>query len=237
MSSSDELSVVFSLGGAVIAAACVVYVAASLAAELCSGLRLPRPHVGAGSLLSFIGAGLAVTAPGRATPAHGHQSGPMAMERDGEASERRSPPSARERLSRPPAPPWSEPTGFTPPRLLGRTGEVSTSPGDGVRPHEEPRRRGHRPPDRPAGRQSVVAHDGGDAGGSKRSRVAPERVQVKPGDSLWSIAADVLGTADPARIARYWPRIHRANRQVIGANPNLIFPGQILELPAEEAST
>jgi LysM domain len=53
---------------------------------------------------------------------------------------------------------------------------------------------------------------------------------VKPGDTLWSIAAIALGTNDPSAIARYWPRIHHANPS-IGPDPRLIFPGQLLELP------
>jgi nucleoid-associated protein YgaU len=56
---------------------------------------------------------------------------------------------------------------------------------------------------------------------------------VREGDTLWSIAAVTLRTEDAQRIARYWPRIHRANRTLIGRNPNLIFPGQVLRLPAE----
>jgi nucleoid-associated protein YgaU len=56
---------------------------------------------------------------------------------------------------------------------------------------------------------------------------------VERGDTLWDIAAQVLATSDRARIARYWPELHRANRDVIGANPSLIFPGQILRLPPE----
>jgi nucleoid-associated protein YgaU len=58
---------------------------------------------------------------------------------------------------------------------------------------------------------------------------------VLPGDTLWSIAAERLGTDDIRRIARYWPRIHRANREVIGPNPDLLRPGQVLELPPEHA--
>ena len=60
---------------------------------------------------------------------------------------------------------------------------------------------------------------------------APHR--VRSGETLWSIAADALGTADLRRIARYWPKIHRHNRDVIGSNPDRIFPGQLLQLPTE----
>lgn len=58
---------------------------------------------------------------------------------------------------------------------------------------------------------------------------------VMPGETLWSIAAERLRTQDMRRIARYWPRIHRANRDEIGPNPDLIRPGQVLELPPEQA--
>lgn len=58
---------------------------------------------------------------------------------------------------------------------------------------------------------------------------------VLPGETLWSIAAERLRTDDVRRIARYWPRIHRANRDEIGPNPDLIRPGQVLELPPEHA--
>jgi LysM domain len=73
----------------------------------------------------------------------------------------------------------------------------------------------------PSGKRSTGAHDA-------------SRYTVKPGDKLWSIAGAVLATEDAARIARYWPRIHRANRAVIGSNPDLIHPGQVLVLPPEQ---
>jgi hypothetical protein len=59
----------------------------------------------------------------------------------------------------------------------------------------------------------------------------PTRVQVAPGDTLWSIAADVLETQDPRPIARFWPRIYRINRAVIGPDPSRIVPGQVFRLP------
>lgn len=54
---------------------------------------------------------------------------------------------------------------------------------------------------------------------------------VLPGDTLWGIAAKVLRTDDLRAIARYWPRIHQENRDVIGANPDLLRPGMVLSLP------
>jgi nucleoid-associated protein YgaU len=56
---------------------------------------------------------------------------------------------------------------------------------------------------------------------------------VRAGDTLWSIAAKELRTEELPRIARYWPRIHRLNRAVIGPDPSKIFAGQVLYLPEE----
>lgn len=62
------------------------------------------------------------------------------------------------------------------------------------------------------------------------STAAP--VVVAPGDSLWSIAAAHLPSdAGPQRIAREWPRWYGANRAVVGADPALIRPGQVLHAP------
>ena len=52
------------------------------------------------------------------------------------------------------------------------------------------------------------------------------------GDSLWSIAAGRLSpTASDQEIDREWRSIYALNRALIGSNPSLIFPGQVLELP------
>jgi nucleoid-associated protein YgaU len=59
-----------------------------------------------------------------------------------------------------------------------------------------------------------------------------QEVVVKRGDTLWGIAARHLppGASD-AEIHREWQRWYEANRQVIGDDPNLILPGQILTPP------
>ena len=59
---------------------------------------------------------------------------------------------------------------------------------------------------------------------------------VQPGDCLWRIARGALATrggTEPSsvEIAQYWPIIYEANRTVIGDDPNLIFPGQMLQIP------
>ena len=62
-----------------------------------------------------------------------------------------------------------------------------------------------------------------------------ETYEVRLGDTLWDIAERVLKTDDPARIARFWPKLHRANLETLGKDPNRIFPGQILRLPTERS--
>ena len=58
-------------------------------------------------------------------------------------------------------------------------------------------------------------------------------VTVRAGDSLWSICAAELGPlASDVDIALAWPRLYQANRDVIGGDPGLLLPGQVLRLPA-----
>lgn len=57
-------------------------------------------------------------------------------------------------------------------------------------------------------------------------------VTVRPGDSLWRIAARHLPAgASDAEIAAAWPLWYEANRTVIGSDPGLIHPGQVLAPP------
>lgn len=58
---------------------------------------------------------------------------------------------------------------------------------------------------------------------------APDTYVVRPGDSLWSIARahpDATGAVEGR-----WRAIWRANRDVVGDDPDLILPGQALRLP------
>jgi nucleoid-associated protein YgaU len=56
---------------------------------------------------------------------------------------------------------------------------------------------------------------------------------VKTGDSLWTLAAAELGPGASAEaVAARWPEWYAANRQVIGSDPDLILPGQVLRIPA-----
>jgi nucleoid-associated protein YgaU len=57
-------------------------------------------------------------------------------------------------------------------------------------------------------------------------------VVVRSGDSLWTIAAGALGPeASDVEIALEWPRWFEANKAAIGANPDVLLPGQILRSP------
>ena len=65
-----------------------------------------------------------------------------------------------------------------------------------------------------------------------RNATSTDRITVRPGDSLWSIAASRLGAGTPAaRIRQEWPRWYTANRRLIGPDPNLIRPGTSLRVP------
>jgi nucleoid-associated protein YgaU len=60
---------------------------------------------------------------------------------------------------------------------------------------------------------------------------APE-VVVGPGDTLWGLAARHLPPGSPASaVAAAWPRWYRANREVIGPDPDLLAVGLVLQMP------
>lgn len=73
----------------------------------------------------------------------------------------------------------------------------------------------------------------GDAGGDADAP-PPRTVVVQKGDTLWSLTDDVLGPGpdDPALLAEAWPLLHEQNRDVIGEDPDLLVPGQVLTVPA-----
>ena len=138
------------------------------------------------------------------------------------------------------------PAGKGLPTAAAARGGPTSSGGDTSTRHEDRRSpSGSHDPDTP----SVVAGSpGGSSEGSSSDRKVRPREgsnssgisnacdrshHVQSGDTLWSIAADTLKTSDLRRIARYWPKIHRHNLEVIGRNPDLLFPGQVLQLPPE----
>ena len=60
---------------------------------------------------------------------------------------------------------------------------------------------------------------------------AAHAVVVRPGDSLWRIARDRLPGAPDAEVAAAVAAVYRANRPVIGPDPDRVEPGQHLVFP------
>lgn len=66
-------------------------------------------------------------------------------------------------------------------------------------------------------------------------RPAAGTATVRPGDSLWSLAASRLPAgASATAVATECRRLYQLNRAVIGDDPDLIEPGQRLALPPGE---
>ncbi len=69
----------------------------------------------------------------------------------------------------------------------------------------------------------------------RRDEVAPDdavEVVVRRGDTLWSIAARHLGPhPSEAEVAHAWPAWFDTNRAVVGDDPDLLLPGQVLRAP------
>ncbi|GII99346.1 hypothetical protein Slu03_17240 [Sediminihabitans luteus] len=72
----------------------------------------------------------------------------------------------------------------------------------------------------------------GDGSAGASGARAGNEVVVLRGDTLWAIAARALpaGASDQA-VAAASTRWFEANRDVIGTDPDLILPGQVLRAP------
>lgn len=58
------------------------------------------------------------------------------------------------------------------------------------------------------------------------------RLLVRPGDTLWHLAARGVPPGAPAAVVcRAVDLLHRRNREVIGPDPDLLIPGQRLVVP------
>lgn len=76
--------------------------------------------------------------------------------------------------------------------------------------------------------------DPGNGGPGTAETFHPETgdVVVRNGDTLWGIVAEALGPySSDVDVALAWPQWYSANRTTIGADPNLILPGQVLHAP------
>ena len=122
---------------------------------------------------------------------------------------------------RPSLSPYAQPYGTPPPNISAEPAVPPT-----IQPQAE--------------HQSLSPFFGGQREGAPSREVAPasrnhttrSSHQVVVGDSLWSIASHELSDdASPPEILEYSLRIHSANLDVMGDNPNILYPGQTLTLP------
>ena len=122
---------------------------------------------------------------------------------------------------------------FLPPARTGpgRVPEIRADPPAAREPQAAPS--SSTPPRPPEGPTPTPPPPRPDPATRPRETAARERrVEVRKGDCLWTLAAEVLGRgASDADIDRYWRTIYAANRDVVGGDPDLIFPGQVLVLP------
>ena len=122
---------------------------------------------------------------------------------------------------RPSLSPYAQPYGTPPPNISAEPAVPPT-----IQPQAE--------------HQNLSPFFGGQREGAPSREVAPasrnhttrSSHQVVVGDSLWSIACHELSDdASPPEILEYSLRIHAANLDVMGDNPNILYPGQTLTLP------
>ena len=122
---------------------------------------------------------------------------------------------------RPSLSPYAQPYGTPPPNISAEPAVPPT-----IQPQAE--------------HQSLSPFFGGQREGAPSREVSPasrnhatrSSHQVVVGDSLWSIACQELSDdASPPEILEYSLRIHAANLDVMGDNPNILYSGQTLTLP------
>ncbi|MDN3293127.1 transglycosylase family protein [Streptomyces ficellus] len=77
------------------------------------------------------------------------------------------------------------------------------------------------------GRETGDRPSRGDGATRDPGAVEPGAYTVRPGDSLWVIA-------DEQQVPGGWSALYEANREAVGADPDLILPGQSLDLTAAQ---
>ena len=138
-----------------------------------------------------------------------------------ESSESPAAPVKKHQQQLPSLSPYGQPYGTPPPNISAEPAVPPT-----IQPQAE--------------HQSLSPFFGGQREGAPSREVSPasrnhttrSSHQVVVGDSLWSIACHELSDdASPPEILEYSLRIHSANLDVMGDNPNILYPGQTLTLP------
>ena len=71
---------------------------------------------------------------------------------------------------------------------------------------------------------AAAGGDGGTSGRDQPETTGTQSYTVKSGDSLSAIARKLTGSTN-------WQAIYEQNKAVIGSNPNMIKPGQVLTIP------
>lgn len=122
-------------------------------------------------------------------------------------------------------PPGGVPSGVTPssPTAPGPQGAPPGAPGYPGAP-------GSQGSPAPGAEEEATASAPAGIGASHDTRATGSHT-VRPGESLWSITADLLHTTDRGAIASAWPTLWAANRVVVGRDPGLIRPGTVLQVP------
>ncbi|MFJ4971008.1 transglycosylase family protein [Streptomyces sp. NPDC088755] len=115
-------------------------------------------------------------------------------------------------------PPASAPD---PSRDADRTGGKHRGAAAPEEPGASGREGGPRESGRHASRGEGDARDG--------DAVAEDGYTVQPGDNLWAIA-------DAQKLPQGWTGLYEANKDLLGSDPDLILPGQSLELELEQSA-
>ncbi|OKJ99747.1 hypothetical protein AMK26_27525 [Streptomyces sp. CB03234] len=198
--------------------------------------------------------GIVPTAPGETAPATPGATDPAGTLEDPSAPEASQP--AGTLLPTEPAPATPDPSGSPSGTPTGDPAQ-SPAPGTGTGKHrgeaapEEPAATDPKAPAAPAapegesttkptesadpadtgnsatGRESDGHASRGDGATRDPGSVEPGAYTVRPGDNLWTIA-------DEHKLPGGWSALYEANKGTVGADPDLILPGQSLELTPDQ---
>lgn len=127
--------------------------------------------------------------------------------------------------------PWSDPVGWG--QETAAPAEEQTAPSDEATPEVAPEDISEEPesPSQealPTTEETPPAAQGQLAVPAPEGPSGPEKYTVKKGDTLWDISNSHM------RDSFLWPKLWKHNRYII--NPDLIYPGNVIELPGEEGT-